>query len=87
MIREAGKGVAVIIMAVKDYAKEAYHYRKLQKDPTISNMKLVNDTIERLKKQKLINKKVVEGLKRNDPENTEILSTIKTALQKATLVH
>ena len=31
-------------------------------------MKLVNDTMERFKKQKLINEKVAEGLKRNDPK-------------------
>ena len=30
-------------------------------------MKLVNDMIERFKKQKLINEKVAKGLKRNDP--------------------
>ena len=41
------------------YVKEAErqqnnpdHYRKLQEDPT-TNMKLVNDTIERLKNKKL----------------------------------
>ena len=45
-------------MDVKDYIKEAQrqlnntgNYRKLQEDPTPTNMKLVNDTIERLKKQ------------------------------------
>ena len=31
-------------------------------------MKLVNYTIERFKKQKLMNEKVAEGLKRNDPK-------------------
>ena len=31
-------------------------------------MKLLNDTIERFKKQKLINEKVAEGQKRNDPK-------------------
>ena len=31
-------------------------------------MKLVNDTIERFQKQKLVNEKVAEGLKRNDPK-------------------
>ena len=31
-------------------------------------MKLVNDAIERFKEQKLINEKVAEGLKRNDPK-------------------
>ena len=54
---KAGKGGAVVIVDVKDYIKEAEwlltnikNYRKLQKDPTATNMKLVNDTIERLKK-------------------------------------
>ena len=34
-------------------------------------MKLVNDTIERFKKQKLINEKVSEGLKKNYPKTTK----------------
>ena len=62
-------------MDLKDYIKEAERQlnntknnRKLQEDPTATNMKLVNDTIERFKKQKLINEKVAEGLKRNDPK-------------------
>ena len=62
-------------MDVKDYIEEAErqlnnteNYRKLQEDPTATNMKLVNDTIERFKKQKLRNKKVAESLKRNDPK-------------------
>ena len=62
LITKAGKGGAVVIVYVKDYIKEAErlltnikNYRKLQKDPTTTKMKLVNDTIERLKKQKLIN--------------------------------
>ena len=61
-------------MDVKDYIKEAQrqlnntgNYRKLQEDPTPTNMKLVNDTIERLKKTKLMSVKVAEDLKRNDP--------------------
>ena len=48
-------------MTVKDYIKEADqqlsntgNYRKLQKDSTTTNMKLVNDTIQRLKIQKII---------------------------------
>ena len=35
-------------------------YRKLQEDPTAINMKLVNDQVERFKKQ---DKTVAEGLK------------------------
>ena len=44
------------------------NYKKIQEDPTATNMKLVNDTIGRFKNQKLINQKVAEGLKRNDPK-------------------
>ena len=75
IITKALKGGAVVIVDVKDYIKEAErqlnnteNYRKVQEDPTATNMKLANDTIERFKKQKLINEKVAEGLKRNDPK-------------------
>ena len=40
-------------------------YAKLQEDATTTKMKLVNDAIERFKKQKLIDGKVAEGLSRN----------------------
>ena len=53
---KADKGGAVVIVDVKDYIKEAErqlnnteNYRKLQEDPTATNMKLVNDTIGRFK--------------------------------------
>ena len=75
IITKADKGGAIVILNVKDQIKEAErelntteNYRKLQEDPAPTNMKLVNDTIERFKKQKLINEKVAEGLKRNDPK-------------------
>ena len=75
IITKAEKGAAIVIVDVKDYIKEAErqlnnteNYRKRQEDLAATNMKLVNDTIERLKKQKLINEKVAEGLKRNDTQ-------------------
>ena len=78
IITKADKVGAVVIMDVKDYIKEAEqqldntkNYRKLQEDPTTTNMELVNDAIERFKKQKLINEKVAEGLKRNDPKTSK----------------
>ena len=47
-----------VIVDVKDYIKEAeqqlnntQNYRKLPEDPTATNIRLVNDLIERLKKQ------------------------------------
>ena len=60
IITKADKGGALVIVDVKDYIKETErqlnnteNYRKLQEDPTATNMKLVNDTIERFKKIKI----------------------------------
>ena len=71
IITKFGKGGAVAIVDVKDYIKKAErnlnnteNNRKLQEDSTARNLKLVNDTTERFKKQKLINEKVAEGLKK-----------------------
>ena len=64
IIKKAKKGGAVVIVDEKDYTKEdrqlgsTKNYRKLQEDPTTTNIKLVNDTIARFKKEKLINEKV-----------------------------
>ena len=56
IITKADKGDAVVIVGVKDYIKEAErqlsnteNYGKLQEDPTATNMKLVNDIIEKFK--------------------------------------
>ena len=60
----------VFIVVVND----TNNYRKLQEDPTATNMKLVNDTIERLKKQNITNEKyswVTEKM------YTKIVSTIE----------
>ena len=66
---------AVIIVGVTNYIKDTEqqlnnteNYKKLQEDQTATNMKLVNDTSERFKKQKLINEEVADSLKRNDPK-------------------
>ena len=56
IITKADKGDAVVIVGVKDYIKEAErqlsnteNYGKLQEDSTATNMKLVNDIIEKFK--------------------------------------
>ena len=71
-------------MAVKDYIKKSElqlsntdDYKKLQ-EPTAANMKLVHDTIERLKK-------IAEDLKRNDPKSL-ILYLRPKIHKKVTLV-
>ena len=70
IITKANKGGAVVIIDVKDYINEAHrqlnnkdHYKILNKDPTTTNAKLVNDTIQRFKKEKLLKKKIPDGLK------------------------
>ena len=78
IILKADKGGAVVIVDVKGCIKEAEqqlnntkNYLKLQEDPRATNMKLVSDTIERLKKKQTINEKVADGLKRNDPRTSK----------------
>ena len=65
IITKADKGGAVVFMDVKKYINEAHrqlnnkdHYKILNKDPTTTNAKLVNDTIQRFKKEKLLKKKL-----------------------------
>ena len=81
IITKVNKGGAAVYVAVKDCIKETerqlnntVNYEKLPEDPTATNRKLVNDTIESFKKQKLINEKVPEGLERNDPKTPTFLS-------------
>ena len=39
------------------------NYNKLQEDPTLQHSNLVNDTIDRFKKENLLSKKLADGLK------------------------
>ena len=54
---------AVVIMDLKDYFNEAHrqlnkdHYKKLNKDTTTTNAKLINNTIQSLKKRNHSKKK------------------------------
>ena len=64
-------------MDVKDYINEAHrqlnnkvHYKILNKDSTTTNAKLVNDTIQRFKKEKLHKEKIADGLKVSNPQKT-----------------
>ena len=63
IINKANKVGATFIVAVKEYIKAGQQphntndYRKLQEDPTTTNMKLLTYAKERFKKRKLINQK------------------------------
>ena len=75
IITKADKGGAVVFMDIKNYINEAHrqlnnkdHYKILNKDPTTTNAKLVNDTIQRFKKEKLLGEKIADDLKVSNPK-------------------
>ena len=62
-------------MDVKDCISEAHrqlnnkdHYKILNNDPTATNAKFVNYTIQRFKKEKLPKEKIADGLKVSNPK-------------------
>ena len=66
----ADKGDAVVIQDVKDYIKEAKQQlnnkqcsREINHNPTGTNKKLIDQTTERFKKERLSKDKVTDGLK------------------------
>ena len=80
-------------MDVKDYINEAHrqlnnknHYKTLNKDPTSTNAKLVNDTIQRFKKEKLHKEKIADGLKVSNPKKLENSIYSQKFIKKITLV-
>ena len=75
IITNADKGGAVVIMDVEKYINEAnrqlsdkHYYKTLQEDPTLQHSNLVNDTIDRFKKENLLSKKLADGLKSVNPK-------------------
>ena len=92
IIIKANKGGAVVIIDVKDYINEVHrqsnnknHYKILNKDPTATNAKLVNDTIQRFKKKKLLKEKIADSLKVSSP-NTPKFYVQPKIHKKITLV-
>ena len=80
----AGKGGTVVIVDINDYIKEAEcqlndkdNYHILTQDPTLGNNKLVNQAIERFKKEKLITEQIADGLKTLDPRTPRFYITPK----------
>ena len=62
-------------MDLEKYINEAYHqlsdkcnYMTLQEDSTLQHSNLVNDTIDMFKKEKLLSKKLADGLKPVNPK-------------------
>ena len=75
IITNADKGGALIIMNTDSYIKEDNQqlshkasYKQLTQDPTLQHNRMVNQTIERFKNQKLLPKKIADGLKVINPK-------------------
>ena len=75
IITKADKGGTVVITDVKNYINEAHrqlnskdHYKILNKNPTTTNVKWVNDRIQIFKKEKLLKEKIADGLKVSNPK-------------------
>ena len=76
IIINADKGGAVVIMDTDSYIKEAFrqlfdkaNYKQLTQDPTLQHNRMVNQTIERFKNEKLFPKKTADGLKVSNPRH------------------
>ena len=74
VITNAHKGGAAVSLDVKDYVRECErqlnnieNYRHLQKDPTVTNNKLVHNVIKRFVNEKLIRKNIADRPKINSP--------------------
>ena len=74
IITNADKGGVVVIAVMKCYIKETErqlndkeNYQILPQGPTIGNGKLVNQAIDRFKKENLITDKIADELKTSDP--------------------
>ena len=75
IITNAGNGGTLVTMDVEKYINKANHqlcdkrnYKKLQEDPTLQHSNLVNDIIDRFKKENLLSKKLADGLKSVNPK-------------------
>ena len=77
VITRTDKGATVFIVDVKGHIRKAEsqsknkdNYHRLKYDPTETHSRLINDTIERFKKQRM-KEKVAKGLKTENPRTTK----------------
>ena len=75
IITNADKGGAVVIMDADSYIKEANQqlsdkarYKLLTQDPKLQHDRMVNQTIQRFKNEKLLPEKIADGLKITNPK-------------------
>ena len=79
IITNADKGGAVVIKGTDSYLKEANgqlsdkeSYKQLNQDPTLQHNRIVNQTIDRFKNEKLLLKQIADGLKVSNPKTPKV---------------
>ena len=84
IITNADKGGAVVIMNTDSYIKEANRqmsdkvsYKQLTEDQTLKHNRMVNQTIERFKNEKLLTQKIADGLKITNPKTLKFYISSK----------
>ena len=84
IITNVDKGGTVVIMDVEKYINKAKHqlsdkpnYKMLQQDPMLQHKDLVNDRIDRFKKENLLSKKQADGLKSFNSKHPKFYSSPK----------
>ena len=84
IITNADKGGALVIMNTDNYIKEDNQqlshkasYKQLTQDPTLQHNRIVNQTIEKFKNQKLLPKKIADGLKVTNPKTPKFYMSRK----------
>ena len=75
IITNADKGGTVVITDTDSYIKEANRqlsdkvsYKQWTQDPTLQHNRMVNQTIEKFKNEKLLPQKIADGLKITNPK-------------------
>jgi len=79
IITNADKGGAVVVMDTDRYITEANrqlsnteNYKQIKNNPTFTNNKLINDTIERFKNSNELKSNIAEGLKTLDAKTPKL---------------
>ena len=84
IISNPDKGDAVVIMDIDSYIKEAnWHlsdktsYKQLTQDPALQHQRMVKQTIERFKNEKLLLTNIADGLKLSNPKTPKFCNSPK----------
>ena len=85
LITNAVKGGAMVIMKTDSYIKEANHqlsdkasYKQLLQDPTLKHKRMVNQTTQSFKNEKLLPQKTTDALKVSNPKTPKFYISPKS---------